>query len=63
MKESFQRILYNCAKLDSIKALDAPSKAIIHIQNMDPGPPIAIAVATPARLPVPTRLAMDMANA
>ncbi|OCR30408.1 hypothetical protein AC140_31890 [Bacteroides fragilis] len=36
---------------------------MIHIQNMAPGPPMAIAVATPARFPVPTRLASDMAKA
>ena len=34
-----------------------------HIQNTAPGPPTAMAVATPARLPVPTRLAMEMAKA
>lgn len=34
-----------------------------HIQNTAPGPPTAIAVATPARFPVPTRLASDTANA
>ena len=33
--------------------------AMIHIQNTAPGPPTAIAVATPAMLPVPTRLAVD----
>ena len=63
MKESFPRILYNCPSVDSIKALEAPSKAITHIQKIAPGPPIAIAVATPARFPVPTRLAIEMANA
>ena len=36
---------------------------MIHIQNTAPGPPTAMAVATPARLPVPTRLASDTANA
>ena len=45
------------------KALEEPNSEMIEIQNMAPGPPTAIAVATPARLPVPTRLANDMANA
>ena len=31
-----------------------PRIADIHIQNTAPGPPIAIAPATPAMLPVPT---------
>ena len=31
-----------------------PSRAITHIQNTAPGPPMAMAVATPAMLPVPT---------
>ena len=31
-----------------------PNSAETHIQNMAPGPPIAIAPATPAILPVPT---------
>ncbi len=29
-----------------------------HIQNTAPGPPVAMAVATPAMLPVPTREAV-----
>ena len=31
-----------------------PSRALIHIQNTAPGPPMAMAPATPAMLPVPT---------
>ena len=31
-----------------------PNSAVIHIQKIAPGPPSAMAVATPARLPVPT---------
>ena len=31
-----------------------PSRAEHHIQNTAPGPPMAIAPATPAMLPVPT---------
>ena len=34
-----------------------------HIQKTAPGPPTATAVATPAKLPVPTRLANDTAKA
>ena len=36
---------------------------MIHIQKTAPGPPTAMAVATPARLPVPTREAIDTAKA
>ena len=41
----------------------APKSAITHIQNTAPGPPTAIADATPARLPVPTRAPSDTQNA
>lgn len=34
-----------------------PTSATIHIQKIAPGPPSVIATATPAILPVPTRLA------
>ena len=37
-----------------MKAVAAPSRAITHIQNTAPGPPTKMALATPARLPVPT---------
>ena len=47
--------LYFWARVDSTKAVEAPKKAIIHIQKMAPGPPNARAVATPTILPVPTR--------
>src|SRR3546814_18375979 len=43
--------------------VEAPKKAIAHIQNTAPGPPNAIAVATPAMLPVPTRPASETASA
>src|SRR3546814_4054166 len=43
--------------------VEAPKKAIAHIQNTAPGPPNAIAVATPALLPVPTRPASETASA
>ncbi len=52
MNESFPRILYNCPKVDSMKALEAPNSAMTHIQKIAPGPPIAMAVATPARFPI-----------
>lgn len=63
MYECLLLILKSCARVDSTKALLAPSKAITHIQNMAPGPPTVMARATPARLPVPTRLANEMAKA
>src|SRR3546814_18117163 len=43
--------------------VEAPKKAIAHIQNTAPGPPNAIAVATPAMLPVPPRPASETASA
>lgn len=39
---------------------ELPRKVITHIQNTAPGPPMPMAVATPAILPVPTR--PDMAS-
>ena len=44
-----------CARVDSTNADAAPTMAMSHIQNTAPGPPVAMAVATPAMLPVPTR--------
>ena len=46
-----------------MNAVADPIRAITHIQNTAPGPPMAIAVATPARFPVPTRVATDTAKA
>ena len=46
-----------------MKAVAEPKRAIIHIQKTAPGPPMAIAVATPARFPVPTREAIETAKA
>jgi len=40
-----------------------PRKADTHIQKMAPGPPLKIAVATPATFPVPTCAAIAVANA
>src|SRR5262245_24965848 len=36
------------------KVVDIPTKAVTHIQNNAPGPPILIATATPAMFPIPT---------
>ena len=63
MNDSLLCCLNNCAKVDSTNAVAEPNKAIIHIQNTAPGPPVAIAVATPARFPVPTRVATLTAKA
>ena len=49
--------------MDSIKAEAEPIKEISHIQKIAPGPPIAIAVATPAKLPVPTLEAVPIQKA
>src|SRR5690606_1445251 len=49
--------------VDSTKAVEAPRKATTHIQNTAPGPPKAIAVATPAILPTPTRPDSDIDSA
>ena len=46
-----------------MKAVAPPSSAIIHIQKTAPGPPMLIARATPATLPVPTREAAEMVKA
>ena len=40
-----------------------PKKADTHIQKIAPGPPAAIAVATPTMLPVPTVAASAVASA
>ena len=47
----------------SIKLVAPPKSAITHIQNNAPGPPTATAIATPARLPVPTWEATAIQNA
>ena len=39
-----------------------PKNAAIHIQKMAPGPPMAMAVAAPAMLPVPTWAATAVAR-
>ena len=45
---------YFTASTTSPYLVAMPSSAVIHIQNSAPGPPTAMAVATPAILPVPT---------
>ena len=40
-----------------------PSRPVIHIQNNAPGPPMPMAVATPAMLPTPTVAASAVAKA
>jgi len=40
-----------------------PTRAVIHIQNTAPGPPSAMAVATPAMLPVPMVAARAVVSA
>ncbi len=52
-----------CASVDSTNADAAPMMAMSPIQNTAPGPPVAMAVATPAMLPVPTREAVDTMSA
>ena len=52
-----------CASVASTNADDIPTSAVIHIQKIAPGPPTVSATATPAMLPVPTRLASPVANA
>ena len=39
--------------------MDAPSRAVTHIQNTAPAPPTDTAATTPTRLPMPTRVAVD----
>ena len=63
MNESAWRRLYNWASVDSMKAVADPRRAMTHIQKTAPGPPIAMALATPARFPVPTRDAIETAKA
>ena len=46
-----------------MKLLAEPMMAKIHIQNTAPGPPVTIAVATPAMFPTPIRAPMLMQNA
>src|SRR5690625_5480048 len=49
------RRLYNCTRTASAFAQVEPSNPVIAIHMMAPGPPMAIAVATPTILSTPTR--------
>src|SRR5262245_41216239 len=50
--ESFPRYMTERALVK--KLVDMPTRAVTHIQNSAPGPPRAMATATPAMLPIPT---------
>ena len=41
-------------KVDVKNFVDIPIIPLIHIQKIEPGPPILIATATPAIFPIPT---------
>jgi len=55
--------LKSCANVASMNPVAIPIRATIHIQKIAPGPPSVSATATPAILPVPTRLASPIAKA
>ena len=46
--------LYIMAKEEVKNFVDIPTTALIHIQKIAPGPPIAMATATPEIFPIPT---------
>ena len=46
-----------------MKAVEEPSRAMIHIQNTAPAPPAEMAATTPTRLPMPTRQAVETIRA
>ena len=48
------RCRYRTERVASANFVTIPKIALTHIQKIAPGPPIAIAPATPARFPVPT---------
>src|SRR5918993_2887763 len=54
---------YCTASTTSQYLVAKPTRAVIHIQNRAPGPPSAIAVATPTMLPVPTVAASAVISA
>jgi len=45
--------------VDSTKEVEAPSRAVTHIQKTAPAPPAETAATTPTRLPMPTRVAVE----
>ena len=55
--------LYIIANVPSKNLVAIPNRALTHIQKMAPGPPIAMAMATPAMLPIPTVLLMALISA
>src|SRR5688572_29169448 len=59
--ESFPRYMTESVLVK--KLVDMPTKAVTHIQNKAPGPPICMAKATPAILPIPTVEASAVDNA
>ena len=62
-RPSFVFSLNLTASTTSANLVVIPNIAAIHIQKIAPGPPRAIAVATPAILPVPTVAARAVATA
>ncbi len=54
---------YCTATTTSAYLVAMPTSAVHHIQNSAPGPPSAMAVATPAMLPVPTVAARQVISA
>src|SRR5882757_7775264 len=54
---------YMTDKVEVKKFVDMPTKAVTHIQNNAPGPPMLIAAATPAMFPIPTVEARAVDNA
>ena len=56
-------LLYRTAKKLSAYFVAIPTKPVTHIQKIAPGPPRAIAVPTPAILPVPTVAAKEVIKA
>ena len=55
--------MWSWARVASMKAVDEPIRAVIHIQNTAPAPPPEMAATTPMRLPMPTRVAVDTMRA
>ena len=45
---------YMMARVPSKNLVAIPSRALTHIQKMAPGPPMQMAIATPAMFPIPT---------
>ncbi len=54
MVPSLSRTRKRTASTASAYLVAIPKRPVTHIQNIAPGPPAAMAVATPAILPVPT---------